>query len=73
MTSTTGWTVVCREESNDKKKLVLTSRLEVPGGWLYRTIRRELYDYNKGLAANVALVFVPNELAVIQPDKEPVR
>ena len=45
----------CIDVSGDNKERTFTSRLEVPGGWLYRVWT----EYKSGDISNIGVVFVP--------------
>ena len=52
------WELICKEEGNHFHE-DQTERLQIPGGWLYRT-KLLAYDENSEVIANaVAMTFVP--------------
>lgn len=54
------WTDVCSETDKRGHVRTVTTRLKVPGGWIYRTVEHDRDEYvHRGPVISAALVFVP--------------
>ena len=66
------WKSVCKSKESDNSEFSETSRLEVPGGWLYR------FQVNTAVSCesrqvSVDMVFVPNPQEPEEAGKRPKK